>query len=105
MLTCTACLRQTKVPEGIIPKEKMAELLLAIHIAEAKTNEIRLFTADSTARVYKFYESTIFKKYHITPKTYRKSYDFYISHPELINDVYSIVVDSLNARKSTLRID
>jgi len=100
-----SCMRKDEVPNHILPIPKMAHILLDIHLAESKVNSFRLMTMDSVAALYKTYESRIFQKHKITDSIYKKSYRFYAAHPELLDQVYGIVVDSLSARLTTLRID
>ena len=100
-----SCLKKNEVPQGVLPIPKMAHILLEIHLAESKVNSFRLTTMDSVASLYKTYEIHIFKKHKITDSLYRKSYSFYVAHPELMDQVYGIVVDSLSSRLTTLRMD
>ena len=88
---CSSTVEQKEV----IPSETMVELLTEIHIMEARVDKLRL-PKDSSYMVYNTLEKEIFDKYHVTKNLYKESFQYYLAKPELLDKIYSIVVDSLN---------
>ncbi|RJE75321.1 MULTISPECIES: DUF4296 domain-containing protein [Reichenbachiella] len=88
-----ACKRDR--PEDVISKSKMTEILIEQHLLEAKVLLLKVRT-DSTNKVYNSLEQEIFEKYGVDKAMYEKSYQYYISKPELLDEIYEVVVDSLN---------
>lgn len=70
-------------------------MLIDVHILESKINDLKL-SFDSSRLVYNTLEQEIFKEHETTEEAYRKSYQFYTMNIALLDDVYAIIVDSLN---------
>ena len=85
----------TILRQDILPSETMVELLVDIHILEARVDKLRL-TKDSAHAVYNTLELEIFEKNKVDKKEYEKSYQYYLSDPKTLDKIYAIVVDSLN---------
>lgn len=92
------------LPDEMLEENKMVSILTRIHIAEAKVSTSYLPT-DSALSYYKVLEDTIFKNYGTSRKQYQESYKFYIKNPELIDKVYTRVVDSLSLREAIKKLD
>ena len=91
LFSCGEQQKKITVPPDILPKEKMAQVIADIHIAEA---EINLNTppplpgepGDSLSKKRIRFEN-IFEKNQITKSQYDISIVFYIAHPELLDTV------------------
>lgn len=81
------------VPADVLPKTKMAQVITDIHMAEA---DIDLRTAPDAPNRDTVNFQKIFVKQHINKSQYEKSLSFYVSHPELLNDVYQEVMNELS---------
>ena len=90
--------KQVVIPSDVLPKEKMAAVVADIHIAEAETSMKPL--PDSTSRGKLSFQK-IFDKNQITKAQYDTSMAFYIDHPELLNEVYEIVLNELSKMQGT----
>ena len=89
-----SCNQSVKKQE-VLPPTKMTELLIDIHILEARVDKLRL-TNDSAFAVYNTLEQEIFEQNEITKPEYEMSYQYYLSNPKELDQIYAIVVDSLN---------
>ena len=94
-----ACSEATEIPAEFIPKDKMVQVLIDVHLAESTVSS-RNMPQDSAAVLYKMYENQIFQKHGVTDSLYRKSYKWYIENVEVMDDVYEEVVDSLSLREA-----
>ncbi len=85
--------------EGIIEKSKMTNILVEIHIAEAKVNQAKL-PMDSALSYYKFLESNIYEKYGIDSAQFDSSMHYYAENIRELDKIYETVLDSLNLRSA-----
>ncbi|MEK6615340.1 MAG: DUF4296 domain-containing protein [Bacteroidota bacterium] len=87
--------KQIVIPSDVLPKEKMAEVIMDIHIAEAEADIIKLSDSSATDLDVSLGQK-IFEKNKITKEQYEKSLSFYIDHPELLNEVYEKALNELS---------
>lgn len=73
----------------------MVGILTDLHIAESKVNTYGIPSQDTAKAVFMYYEDSIFTRYKINKKQYLHSYDYYMRHPELAEELYKAVSDSL----------
>ena len=86
------------IPANIIQKEKMACILTDIHLEEAK---VKLRSLSDSAKKDSLNFKKIFAKDTITKQQYEESLNFYIDHPELLNNIYQEVVNELTKMQGT----
>ena len=109
LFSCGQEEKSVVVPADVLPKEKMAEVLTDIHIAEAVGQNARTPSFSGEANLKTLPDSAsavpidigisfqkIFEKNKITKEQYEKSLSFYIDHPELLNEVYEKVLNELS---------
>jgi hypothetical protein len=101
MLVAIACSSKDS-PKGIIDQEKMVDIMIDIHLAEAAVQEMRL-QKDSAAKVYAVQEKYIFKKHNVSDTVFLVSYNYYVEHPEQLELIYAAVIDTLSLRQVLLR--
>lgn len=85
------------IPNNVLPKEKMAEVLVDIHLLEATLNNTGseaslnsiIRNADST-------NTNILKKHSVTKTQYQESFYFYSSNPKILAEVYNIALNQLS---------
>lgn len=92
-LLCSCGQETEKIPSDILSKEKMAQVITDIHIAEAETH---LLTFPDSSSNEKISFLKIFEKHHITKEQYETSLSFYIDHPEMLNEIYQKVLNELS---------
>ncbi len=83
------------IPETILPKQKMAEVMLDIHLLEATMN-LNSTAADKVPPGNPTPNFDVLKKNNISKKQYDESFDFYSQHPALLNEVYDLVLNDLS---------
>lgn len=103
MLIIFSC-SQDSTPDNVIPKDKMIGILLDIHIAEAKVNELRM-PLDSALSYYLFLQNKTFEKHDTDSATYHYSMDYYSKNISKLDKIYEVVLDSLNLRAEIVNND
>ena len=101
MLMAVACSSQDS-PKGIIDQQKMVDIMIDIHLAEAAVQDLRL-PHDSASKVYAVQEKYIFKKHGVSDTVFLDSYNYYVKHPDQLELVYAAVIDTLSLRQVLLR--
>lgn len=93
-----------KQPEGVLSRKDMINVLVRIHLAEAKANNSYL-TNDTLKIFYQSLEDSIFKKYNTSKAGFEKSYQYYLQKPKEMDKMYAEVVDSLSLREAIKNIN
>lgn len=91
-----ACGSKGDVPEGILPKEKMEDLMWDMLRADEFVKEYMLARDTSlrdTAEYIKMYER-VFRLNKTNREQYAESFTYYRTHPKLMKEI----LDSLNVR-------
>ena len=60
---------------------------------------------DSSKKVFANMEARIMKKYQTDTLTYRQSYRYYMANPERFNEIYKKVIQSLEAREKSGKLN
>jgi hypothetical protein len=92
-------------PNDLIPKEKMVSIIMEAQLKESMALSLNLQYDSARALFKSYYEPQIFEKYQVAETTFIKSYQYYLSDPSLIQEIYEAVVDSLSIRQSLNKID
>lgn len=91
--------KSISIPTHILSKEKIAQVITDIHIAEAESTLNAI--SDSTFKRSVYFEE-IFEKHQITKQQYEESLAFYISHPEVFNKIYEQVLSDLSKMQAEM---
>ena len=98
-LLFAACSGEQKVsiPDSVLSEEKMAAVMLDINLMEASMNITgvhpnRIDLAGSNVPL----NLDILKKHNLTKKQFDESFSFYSNNPELLSEVYQIVLNDLS---------
>ena len=75
----------------------MVDLMIEIHLLESKINYVSVKPVDSTQALYNHLESKLFDQLEITKEQYERSFNYYVDHPDELEKIYEVVVDSLQA--------
>ena len=97
ILTIVSCSGKEERPKGVIPPEKMALILTDIYFTEYKVVNIGL-KQDSAKLVFRHYELKIFEDYNTNDSIYKESFKYYLEHPDKLESIYDIVIDSVSLR-------
>ena len=90
-------------PPNLIERDKMASLLVKIHVLEAKIKDASITPKDSIQLIYDHYEKLLFEDFDVTQEQYEISFDYYAGHPDEFEKIYRSVVDSLLQKEKTGR--
>jgi len=95
------CSKNIETPEGILEKDEMISILLDIHIKEGQVQQLKVIR-DSSTRVFKYFEREIFAKHEVSDSVYYNSLSYYYDHPELMEEIYTAIVDSLSVKEQLI---
>ena len=98
ILFLAGCIRESRPPEGLVPKEKMISFLIDLHIHETKASLSRM-NKDSVRVFFPEVEKRLFEKHDIDDSLYLISFNYYLENVELMEEIYTAVVDSLSLRE------
>ncbi len=98
ILIIVSCTQKDGVPKGVLPPEKMANIIAEIYEAEHKATNIGL-KYDSSKVVMRHYELKIFEENNTSDSIYKQSFAYYLENPEKLELVYDIVIDSMSLRE------
>lgn len=101
ILIIVSCTQKDDIPKGVLPPEKMANILAQIYEAEHKATNIGL-KYDSSKIVMRHYELKIFEENNTSDSIYKESFSYYLENPQKLELVYDIVIDSMSLREQVL---
>lgn len=93
----------TEPPPQLLSQQQMVSFLIDLHLAEAKMNYTEVRNSDSLEVVFRNYEKHLLNQHGFTDSVYLQSYEYYLDHMELMDEIYSDVVDSLSVMNSQLK--
>jgi len=100
LLACTA--PKIEIPTEILSKMEFASILKEIHVAEAAFELNKSKGLENAKNTLANSYQSIYKKYDITDSTFSKSLEYYAKHPEILEEIYSAVLEQLTNERSTL---
>lgn len=103
-----ACLPEPKVPDAqkvsvdsLLTQKQMVALLVDMHMAEARTVQSRVNGADTVQAFYNEISKRVFLKHKTDTGIYNRSFRYYSTIPNLMDSIYTEVLDSLGVLEST----
>ena len=105
ILLCTllvACSNEgtDTIPPTVLSKEKMAAVMVDIHLLEAAMSLNNLSgSIPSKVTITKdtaTYKMEVFKKHGISKEQYKDSFYFYTQHPTFFTEVYQLILNDLS---------
>lgn len=91
-VACKSGEESSDTPENILTKNKMVEIMVQVHLAEAALN---LNLNDNKAGETKVYQD-IFRKKNVSKNQYEESLKYYTEHPEKMVEIYDEVLNELS---------
>src|SRR5579863_5274611 len=94
ILAGVGCTDKDKVPNGILPRDKMQEVMwdmtqadqyAALYVAKDSLH------SDRKAETMRLYEE-VFRLHQVTREEFKKSYQYYLDHPELSQLLFDSVI-------------
>jgi hypothetical protein len=112
LLFTIACGQADKVPDGVISKEEMRDVLIDMNLADvysSETSEQGVALPDSLRQnKVKIYYTQILQLHKLTRKQFTDSYAFYEAHPDRMKQVYDMMKDIVSvdkdAAENTIRV-
>lgn len=95
LLTSCSSSAIVTIPDDVLHEEKMADVMVDVHLLEAALN-ISTYNKDRVTVGTINPTSDILKKNHITKKQFDESFDFYSRNPQLLGQVYDLVLNDLS---------
>ena len=80
----------------------MTEVLVDVHILEAATGLNVIQQNDTTHKDTNMFYN-VFENNQVSKKQYDESMDYYMKHPDLLNQIYDSVIATLDEVKDTLK--
>ena len=93
-----SCGNNTELPQNVLSKEEMVDILLEVYVAQAKIGQERSIKKDSAEILYSYYQNYILQNKNTDTTTFYSSLTYYFEHPEDFDKINEIVLDSLNLR-------
>ncbi|GAA0523768.1 DUF4296 domain-containing protein [Chitinophaga japonensis] len=100
LLCVAACGMADRVPEGVLPKEAMRDILVDMNLADAHSYDVSPMRGgplpDSVRQVQvKEYYRQILDLHGVSVKKFMDSYHYYESHPDRLKEVYEMMLESI----------
>jgi hypothetical protein len=92
IIVLLAC-KQEKVPEGIVDKDQMINLMVDMHITDSYLNQV--YNRDTMLMQAKTRYQYIFKKFGIDSTKFSRSLNYYSKRPQEFTEMYETVVKEL----------
>lgn len=90
---------RNSVPEGIIKQDKMAALLVDLHLVDGS---VSMASQPDTINKYAFgLYKAVFQKHQVDTAVFRKSFKYYSEHPILMDKIYDGVLKNLQTRQDS----
>ena len=84
-------------PAHVMSRDALTALLIDMYLAESRIN-LQSLPGDTAYKYFIPFEDSVFKQRALRDSLLRSTYQYYLSHPEELEQVYAAVVDSLNLR-------
>ena len=98
LIGLASCKKEQSVPENLLTKDQMVKLLMEVHILEARVKRLAV-PPDSAKKIYNSFERRLFDELNVDRDVYESSYKYYLAQMDIMDEIYSVVVDSLNVRQ------
>jgi len=95
-LIVVGCNSTEERPELVISKEEMINVMTDVQIAESFIKLKFTLRNDSVQLTDSIYNA-IFKKYNLTKESYDSSFSYYVSKPEVLQEIYEAAIINLSA--------
>ena len=85
-------------PEGVLTKDQLSSIMMEMYLAESRLNGLSI-PKDSAAKLFVPFEDSLLMRAGVPDSVMRKTYQYYFDHPDELDKVYDIMIDSLNLRE------
>lgn len=92
---------EKKLPEDVMTKDKLVEVLVDVHIADATLTILALHKKDKTFHPSVFYQQVL-EKHNVTREQFDVTLKHYSKKPQEFDKIYEQVLSELSKRKALL---
>ena len=96
-----SCGKKERVPEGILSNDQMVTVLTELYIIEQKISTLGV-TRDSLTQIFDAMKGQVFEKTGVPESVFNESLNYYVDHPQSLETIYTVLIDSLNLREQRL---
>lgn len=100
-LVFLSCGKKETVPEDILSQDQMVSVLSELYVLENKISSLGV-TRDSLTQIFGAMKGKVFEKSGVSDSTFSKSLNYYVDHPKTLEEIYTVLIDSLNLREQRL---
>lgn len=97
VMILTGCKKDER-PANVLSKEQLASIMMEMYMAESRLNGLSM-PKDSAAKLFMPFEDSVLMRAGVSDSVMRKTYQYYFDHPDELDKVYDIMIDSLNLRE------
>lgn len=92
--------KSDRLPEGIIGRKEMADLLVDVHLADGAVYMTAM--PDSINKYGMGLYKAVFNKHKVDSVTFRKSFQYYAQHPVDMDKIYANVMKVLQHKQDSV---
>lgn len=89
-----SCTDRERVPEGVLTKDQMVNLMIDFYVSEQKVSDLKL-PSDSSKALFRIFEGKILDEAAIADSVFEQSFYYYVDRPKEMEQIYAAIVDSL----------
>lgn len=89
------------MPEDILSQDQMVSVLSELYILEHKISSLGV-TRDSLTQIFAAMKGRVFEKSGVSDSAFSKSLNYYVDRPKSLEEIYTVLIDSLNLREQRL---
>jgi Domain of unknown function (DUF4296) len=101
LLMSGSCADKDRLPDGIMTREEMVSVMSELYLSEQKINAIGV-KRDSLRQIYSEVESELFERAGTTDSLFKRSMNYYLDRPRLMEGLYTSLIDSLNLKEQRM---
>lgn len=101
-LISLGCSKEKKIPEGVLPKEKMIEVMVDFQVVEAAILQQQNHLQDVKFYTNYYYDSVL-KKNGISRQEFKRSIDWYKNNMEELDKMYGEVLTRLSKLQENVK--
>jgi hypothetical protein len=106
LILLISCQAPEQKPKGVLSKNEMVQVLADVYITEEKVLRLNLLS-DSAALVAAVMRAKALQQSDVSDSVFAKSFDYYMDRPKDMEEIYSVLVDTLQLReqRATRRVE
>ena len=98
VLIIFSCKPKERLPDGVLTKDEMVDLMMEFYLAEEKIGRLNL-SRDSSEALFEILKHKILEKAAVEDSVFKRSFDYYVDKPVEMELIYTALVDSLQLKE------